>query len=247
MCYYYLIRLDDACPTMSRTQWERMEEILDKYAIKPMVGVVPHNEDPALIYDEEDANFWDKVRRWEQKGWAISLHGYNHSYTSMLGKSGLNPMWARSEFAGIPIDEQRSKIRKGLMIMREHGVFPKYFFAPSHTFDENTLLALREESSIRIVSDTISTQPYRYKDFIFIPQFSGQCRRIIFPGSFTFCLHPNTMKDEDFKHVDLFLNKYSNRVISFDLIPTDTVRVKSVFDRLLCLGYFTLRKIKSNR
>ena len=134
------------------------------------------NEDPKQEIDPEDGAFWVNVRAWEQKGWAIALHGYNHCYTGNGGLKGLNPMWSRSEFAGLPLDEQKEKIRKGVAIMRENSINPKYFFAPSHTFDENTLNALREESDIRIVSDTIATRPYRYKDFIITPQFGGQCR-----------------------------------------------------------------------
>ena len=42
----YLIRLDDACPTMDWGKWRRMERILDKYKVKPMVGIIPENNDP---------------------------------------------------------------------------------------------------------------------------------------------------------------------------------------------------------
>jgi len=67
----------------------------------------------------------------------------------------LNPLWTRSEFAGLKLEEQKEKIKKGLSIMKENGVEPGYFFAPSHTYDSNTLNALESESNIRIISDTI--------------------------------------------------------------------------------------------
>lgn len=204
----YIIRLDDACPTMDHSQWQRMEEILDKYSIKPMVGVIPHNEDLAQQIDPADGDFWTKVKEWEKKGWTIALHGYNHCYDCNGGMKGLNPMWKRSEFAGLPLEEQRVKIRKGVATMREHGINPKYFFAPSHTFDDNTLTALRDESDIRIISDTIATRPYKYRDFVFIPQFSGQCREMKMNGLFTFCFHPNTMNDAAFDRMDKFLKKH---------------------------------------
>ena len=47
----YLIRLDDACPTMDSVKWEKMLNILDRYEVKPMVGIIPHNEDPKLHID----------------------------------------------------------------------------------------------------------------------------------------------------------------------------------------------------
>jgi predicted deacetylase len=241
---HYLIRLDDACPSMHYENWGRMESLLDKYGIKPMVGVIPHNQDPKQQIDSEDDSFWLYVKKWEQKGWAVALHGYNHCYTSQMGLKGLNPMWKKSEFAGLPLEEQKMKIREGVQFLREHGIDPKYFFAPSHTFDENTLNALREESSIRLISDTIATGPYRYKDFIFIPQFSGQCRVIRLNGLFTFCFHPNTMKDDAFKQTEDFLKKYSALFTSFDALPLENVKKKSLFDRLFSSSYFAYRRIR---
>ena len=43
----YILRLDDASDYMDVEKWSRMEELLDKYQIKPLVGVIPDNQDPA--------------------------------------------------------------------------------------------------------------------------------------------------------------------------------------------------------
>ena len=240
----YLIRLDDACPTMDKARWGIAEDILDKHGIKPMVGVIPHNEDPKQILDPVDDGFWKKVHLWEKKGWTIALHGYNHCYSSYGGLKGINPMWSRSEFAGLPLEEQQIKIRKGIAIIRSQGINPKFFFAPSHTFDKNTLIALREESDIRIVSDTIATRPYHYDDFVFIPQFGGQCREMKMNGIFTFCLHPNTMNEAAFVKTDRFLKTHNKEFISFDMIDIEKVGKKSFFDRLLAWGYFAIRNLR---
>lgn len=245
MVQKYLIRLDDACPTMDRAKWGRIEALLDQYGVKPMVGVIPHNEDTEQRIDCEDLGFWLKVKEWKKKGWAIALHGYNHCYSSDGGKKGLNPLWDRSEFAGNNLEMQREKIRKGVAIMREQDINPKYFFAPSHTFDENTLTALREESDIRIISDTIATRPYRYKDFVFIPQFSGQCRTMFLPGLFTFCLHPSTMNDLMFDNTESFLENHHSKFGLFDMIDSHSVGRKSVFDSILSWAYFTRRSLLS--
>ena len=37
----YIIRLDDAAEKMNIDNWEKMENILDRYDIKPLVGVIP--------------------------------------------------------------------------------------------------------------------------------------------------------------------------------------------------------------
>lgn len=243
----YLIRLDDACPTMDAARWQRMFDILDRNGIRPMVGVIPANEDPQQQVDAPDPLFWENVVSWQQKGYTIALHGYTHVYLTTQGLNGLNPMWTRSEFAGLPLAEQKQKIRLGIVCMREHGINPTYFFAPSHTFDEDTLVALREESDVRIISDTIATHPYRYKGFVFIPQFGGRCRKMRLSGTFTFCLHPSTMTDADFADTERFLSAHRSEFASFDALDLSNVGSKSIKDRLLAFAYFTLRRIRNSR
>ena len=63
----YLIRLDDACPTMDSERWTYMESLLDKYEIKPMVGIVPDNQDNNLKIEKKDCDFWRKAQKWEKK------------------------------------------------------------------------------------------------------------------------------------------------------------------------------------
>ena len=240
----YLIRLDDACPAMDAKKWQRMEDMLDRYGVRPMVGVIPNNEDPHTSPDPLDEKFYDKVRKWESKGWAVALHGYNHVCITDKGMNGLNPMWARSEFAGLPLEDQRVKIRKGVEIFRAHGFNPKYFFAPSHTYDKNTLEALRLESDIRIISDTIATKPYKDGDFVIIPQLGGHCSEMKIPGIWTFCLHPTAMNDTQFKAVEDFLNTHKDEFISFSDLDLTNLSGKTMIGKLLSWVYFRVRKFK---
>lgn len=240
----YLIRLDDACPTMNHEKWFRIEVLLDKYGVRPMVGVIPHNEDPKQYIDSEDEDFWKLVKAWENKGWAIAMHGYNHCYTSQEGMKGLNPMWTKSEFAGLSMDEQREKIRNGMAIMHEHGIIPRYFFAPSHTFDDVTLVALKVESDIRIISDCIAFNPYLERGFIFVPQIFGHCVNMPLSGVYTFCFHPNTMSSKEFAELDSFLSKYKNSFVKWKDLDLEKVKGKKWHDRLLSLLFFSYRKIR---
>ena len=240
----YLIRLDDACPSMDAKKWKRIEKILDTYCVHPMVGVIPANHDIQQQIDVDDKEFWIKVKNWEKKGWAIALHGYDHCYISEEGLKGLNPLWARSEFSGVSIEEQKAKIREGIKIFRSYSIEPKYFFAPSHTYDENTLVALREESNIRIISDTIATKPYRKCDFIFIPQLGGHCTEMKLPGIWTFCLHPSFMSEEDFVKMERFLQSHMQEMIGFEELDLTNLKEKNLISRLLSWAYFTRRRIK---
>lgn len=240
----YLMRLDDACPTMDHEKWGRLEVIFDKHGIRPMVGIVPDNQDITLICQDPEPGFWELVRSWQAKGWAIAMHGVEHRYVSEKGLQGMNPMWRRSEFAGVPLEEQKSKIRKGISALKEKEIDPHYFFAPSHTFDENTLLALREETDIRIISDTIANMPYFHKGFALVPQVCGRPRIMHVPGIWTFCLHPNTMKNADFELVDEFLKTHSRDFISWGGLDLTNLRGKNLFSRIMSFLFFGYRRIR---
>ena len=238
----YLIRLDDACPNMCLLSWGKIEKILDKYDVKPLVGIIPNSKDPDTIPDDYDPNFWEKAVAWVNKDWEVALHGYDHVYIS--NNSGLNPLWSRSEFAGVSLEKQKEKIREGVKILHSHGIDPKYFFAPSHTYDQNTLVALKEESKIRIISDTIATKPYKDGDFIFIPQLGGHCSEMRIPGIWTFCLHPTAMNDAQIEAVEDFLKKHKDEFIAFSDLDLINLRGKTLMGRLLSWSYFTMRKLK---
>lgn len=238
----YILRLDDASDYMNVKKWQRMEELLDRYGIKPLVGVIPDNRDSSLTDTyEQDPEFWDKTERWKEKGWELALHGCYHKYTTKEG--GINPVNQRSEFAGVPLDRQKEMIRHGVDVLKGHDIEPKVFFAPSHTFDENTLVALKEESDIRIISDTIANDVYFEDDFYFIPQQSGRVRKLPFKVC-TFCYHPNMMKDEDFEELEIFLKgRHSNFASVQDMKLKE--RPISNFDRILHAIYFAKKAIKT--
>ena len=235
----YILRLDDASDYMDVEKWQRMEDILDRYGIKPLVGVIPDNRDSSLTETyKQDPEFWDKTARWKEKGCELALHGCYHKYTTEEG--GINPVNKRSEFAGVPLDKQKEMIRHGVDILKSHNIEPKVFFAPSHTFDENTLIALKEESNIRIISDTIANDVYLENGFYFIPQQSGRVRKLPF-NVCTFCYHPNIMKNDDFEELEIFLKgRYSNFVSVQDTKLKE--RKISKLDRVLHAIYFAKRR-----
>lgn len=238
----YLIRLDDACPTMNKAKWDKVESILNKYKVKPMVGIIPKNQDKSLMIDEVDAYFWDRARNWETSGWTIALHEYDHKYIKEEG--GLNPVNLRSEFAGVDLETQKEKVSEGYKILKKQGLSPEWFFAPSHTFDRNTLLALKEKSSIRKISDTFALNPYILEDLIFVPQQMGVGRNIKIPGTWTFCYHPNTMNEHAFTAFEKFIKANQDKFISFNNVLEKTPTRKSLIDNLLSKSYLFYRKMR---
>jgi predicted deacetylase len=234
------MRLDDASEYMDEEKWLRMEQLLDKFSIKPIYGIIPHNEDPELLRYGNVDNFWEKMRGWKTKGWTPAIHGYSHVFETKDG--GLNPVNNRSEFAGVPLERQQQKIRDGLSILKEHGINPEIFFAPAHTFDKNTLKALETESNIRVISDTIAQDVY-YKDgFYFIPQQSGKARKLPFK-TVTFCYHPNIMSNKNFNDLENFLIKNRNK---FHEYTTNILnkRERVLIDKVLNAIYFSIKSVK---
>ena len=139
----YIVRLDDASPTMDSIKWNRVFKILDSYGIKPIVAVIPNNQDKKLIIDNYNNSFWDNVRDWQDRGYMIALHGYIHKY--ITSNRGIVPMNTQSEFAGIDIQLQREKIKKGWDIFQKESISSKIWVAPAHSFDRNTLQVLKDD------------------------------------------------------------------------------------------------------
>ncbi len=236
----YLIRLDDASEYWDRKKWCRMAELLDRYDIKPIFGVIPDNQDPKLLEYGKDPDFLGTISEWIAKGYTPALHSDTHVYCTDC--AGMNPVNRRSEFAGLSLEMQREKIRKANGILLEHGIHADIFFALAHTFDENTLKALEAETNIRVISDTPATDIY-YKDgFYFIPQQTGGVRKLPF-RTVTFCYHPNTMSEHAFADLEQFLEKYHNKFTSYPQLELKK-RKLGFWDRMVKVAYFGMRKLR---
>jgi hypothetical protein len=215
-----------------------MEMLLNAYNILPVVAVIPNNQDKKLFYDSYDEFFWGKVNAWQEKGWIIALHGYEHLYTTT--KSGLVPINKQSEFAGLPLEVQKEKIKKGMEIFNNNKIRSNIWIAPSHSFDKNTLSALREISDIRIISDGIAYLPFKKHGFYWIPQQLWEFK-IMKKGIWTCCFHPNTMTEENFNTLESFLQDNSK-----DFIPVNEIkkyRSKTLDDHLLTFLFYSKRFI----
>ena len=234
----YLLRLDDASEYMNTEKWTRMEKLLDKYGIKPVFGIIPHNEDPQLIVYKKDPAFWDWARQKVADGWTPAMHGYSHCFETKEG--GINPVNRYSEFAGVSYERQCEKIKNGYRILMEHEINPEIFFAPAHTFDENTLKALETETPIRVISDTIANDVYYEDPFYFIPQQSGSVRKLPFK-TVTFCYHPNVMEDNDYILLEVFFKGNHGFFQDYAQMKRGK-RSQNMCDRILKFLYFYRRK-----
>jgi predicted deacetylase len=208
----FIIRFDDITPQMSWEKFNSIESVLDKYNIRPIVGVVPNCRDESLNVSSPNKNFWQAVRSWQDKGWSIAQHGYTHEYhTRDSGLLGINK---NSEFSGFPYEKQLKMLSLGKKILMAEGVWQPIFMAPSHSFDVNTLKALAS-LEFKFITDGYGLYPYPVEDLIAIPQLFSRPFHVGF-GIYTICLHVNSMNSEDIKKTIEFICTHKNKIITFN-------------------------------
>jgi predicted deacetylase len=190
----YLVRFDDLNPAMRWSTWDAVEAILDDARVRPLVAVIPDNRDRSLELEPRRDDFWERVRSWQARGWAIGMHGYQHAYVTE--EKGLVGRRAKSEFAGLSEDGQRAKVHAAAEIFHENGVRADAWVAPGHTFDAVTLSVLLE-LGIDVVSDGFAIWPHRDRaGAMWVPQQLWWFRRRPF-GVWTVCLHHNRWTTTD--------------------------------------------------
>lgn len=205
----YLVRFDDICPTMDWSIWEKVESLLLKLEIKPILAVVPDNKDPKLDVMPPRKGFWDRVRFWQSQGWCIALHGFEHRYeTAATGLVGIN---AKSEFAGLARQIQKRKLESAMKIFSARGVTADAWIAPGHSFDETTI-ELITQLGIQIISDGFYWRPVHYLGAIWVPQQMWRFRPL--PGGiWTVCYHSNQFSEVDLTRLNADLHHYRHRII----------------------------------
>jgi peptidoglycan/xylan/chitin deacetylase (PgdA/CDA1 family) len=229
----YLLRFDDICPTMNWAVWGAIERELVRHNVRPILAVVPDNRDPKLMCDAPVPDFWERVRLWQQAGYAIALHGYQHVYVN--NKKGLMKLTPHSEFAGLSYEEQKDKLTKAMAIFTEQGIRADAWVAPSHSFDPTTLQVL-SELGVTVVCDGLWPWPHSDDKRFWVPQQLWD----FYPkpaGVWTVCCHHNSWTD---KRVELF----SRHLASYAPRMTDLASVTQAYagrsltfpDRVSALG-----------
>jgi len=218
----YLLRFDDLCPTLDRARWQRFLPLIKEFGIRPILAVVPDNQDTKLEFASSDPEFWAGMRALQDAGATIALHGFRHLCFSR-GK-GLLPLHSKSEFAGVREDIQRQWIHAGLEILRGHGLDPRIWVAPRHGFDRKTLRALRKEG-FRILSDGFARVPFTNGGLLWIPQ------QLWSPvdkpsGLWTICIHPNSARSTDVEELESFLRSHAAQFTSMDRVVAEYPHIK---------------------
>lgn len=192
-----LLRFDDICPTMNWAQWDRAKALLDNRGATALLGVIPDNQDSALKIDEPREDFWNYIKELQSQGYTIAMHGYQHFFD--IQASGLATPKKHSEFAGHPYKEQYRRLKEGKKILQKHGIETDVFFAPAHSYDNNTIKAL-SALGFHYISDGRSFKPYKRYGIICLPERSGGIPKMTNSrGYYTAVLHAHEWVREDRK------------------------------------------------
>jgi predicted deacetylase len=233
-------RMDDICPEMDWGSFSRFRNLFDQYDIRPLLGIVPDNQDSHLKISAPHPEFWKEMRTLVvDNQWSIAQHGYRHLLeTRGGGLLGINKF---SEFASFPYDIQYKKIEEGKKCLSENGVETDIWMAPAHSYDQNTLRALCN-LGFRIVTDGYSLYPYNYMGLKFIPCQFGDPRKPPF-GIATIAIHCNGITEGQFQRFSLFVEK--NRDFIVDFRELCALPTKNLSRKIIEPSFLALRKIKN--
>lgn len=240
------IRMDDVTPDMNWERFLAFKALLDQYGICPLIGVVPDNRDENLHCCEEAKDFWTYIRELHKQGWVIAMHGFQHTYTTKKG--GLFPLNHFSEFAGISYEKQCEMLRRGKELLKQNGIETELFMAPAHSYDRNTLRALRE-NGFTCMTDGFGKKPYCYKGLTFYPipfMLERSLRKQ--KGCTTMVVHANTISDRDLARYERLFAEHRESFISYGELllekPVQRGEIGHAAEYLLAAAKHVLVRIK---
>lgn len=215
----YIIRFDDIAPGMAWSKFLPLKQFMEQLGIRCLLGVVPACQDDSLSVEPIRDDFFDLVRVWKQHGDTIAQHGTYHQYeTSHGGVLGINE---RSEFAGLPYQAQLDKLRLGKDVLLREGVWEPYFMPPSHSFDLNTIKALRM-LEFQAITDGVGFFPYLMAGLKLVPQLLG--RPFSFPfGVITICVHVNSIGEDELERLKQFMASRYDSFVCFRDVAAEPV------------------------
>ncbi len=248
------IRMDDVTPDMDWAKFMRFKALCDLYQVQPLIGVVPDCQDAMLHIDEPEissAAFWDYLKTLKDEGWTIAQHGVTHVYHTK--KMGCFPLNRLSEFAGRSYKQQYESLKEGRKILSAHGIDTDLFMAPAHSFDKNTIKALKKLGFHRM-TDGFGDRPYIRWGMVFYPISYRQgsvLKKMDKQGYTTFVVHANTMEDRDFERYEQLFADCRDRLVSYrELVRVEPVG-RSVFghwkEYWMALAKFVLVNLKNSR
>lgn len=212
-----LIRIDDVCPTMNWEQFEKAIKLMDALNIKPLIGVIPDCKDSDLMICDARNDFWNYIKDLQQRGYTIAMHGLYHTFNSHYRGNIVSRH--DSEFAGLSLDTQVHMIQTGKEILNKHGINTQIFFAPGHSYDDNTIKAL-SICGFKYLSDGKSYKAYKKEGIKLLPCRTGGVPRLYYGKYHTAVFHTHEWawnnKAYCYKQFKDLLYTQASNIVDFD-------------------------------
>lgn len=243
------VRLDDITPDMDWEGFLRFKALLDRYQVKPLIGVIPQNRDENVkgSGNGRPGDFWAYIRKLQEEGWVVAMHGYEHVYTTQKG--GLFPLNHFSEFAGLSYEKQKQMLEDGKKILEDKGVVTDLFMAPAHSYDRNTLKALKD-TGFKGITDGFGDCPYVYRGLTFYPisfRFSATLKKK--RGYSTMVVHTGTNTEKEMEQYEGYFRRGDIMWIPYGEYLNAKAAKRGILGRcrefLMAMGKFWLVKLKS--
>lgn len=243
------VRMDDITPDMNWENFEFFQGLFEKAGITPLLGIVPQNRDENLNIEEPRTDFWNVMKLLQKKGYVMALHGCHHVYRTQNG--GIFPLNDFSEFAGIDFDVQKKDLQTAKCILENNGISTDIFMAPAHSYDKNTLKALKELGFTKI-TDGFGNKPYIWKEVTFYPiSFLLSKSLKSSKGYTTMVIHANTVTDKDKERYVKLFDEYGKDMISYkdymEVTPAKRSFIGRSIEYLMAKSKFWIMKIKNRK
>lgn len=207
------VRMDDITPDMNWENFRFFQKLFEEAGIEPLLGIVPDNRDENLHKEESHQDFYEVMKDLQKQGWVLSMHGCHHIYSTKKG--GIFPLNNFSEFAGVSYTEQKKMLEEGKQSLLDNGIVTDIFMAPAHSYDKNTLRALKELGFTRL-TDGFGKKPYTYKGLTFYPiSFRLDKSLKQKSGYTTMVLHANTITEKDKERYTRIFKEHGKDMISY--------------------------------
>lgn len=211
----YVFRMDDIVPWMNWDNFEKIEKIFDKYWVKPIIWVVPNNQDFTIWNDKYTKDYWNKINGLVEKWRIIAQHWYSHKYVN-------NNWWILNinhygEFAWLSYKRQFETIKNWKDILEKKlNTKIKWRMAPAHSFDGNTCKVLND-LQFEFITDWIALYPFTKYWLKWLPQQIWKPQKKKF-WIWTVCLHINHYDDKFIESISEFVGRENKYIINPEML-----------------------------
>lgn len=143
-----IFREDGVQPSLRLELLKRVNELFEMSNIPVTLGIIPDVSEMYPIDSDTDLLAYLNEILAKSTIFEAAMYGVTGRYCC-IGPLG------HSEFAGLPLERQEELVRHGLAIL--HSSFPDVsvttFVPPFHTYDDNTVIAIRNQGLTAISSD----------------------------------------------------------------------------------------------